>query len=264
LWLLLLWSWSNLAEIHLAEYVYEKGCKMIEIAHAHPYPLLFIAVGLILLVAIWPEIKHLFPSLPPTAHQRMHSAEASVKDHGERLSGLESQWKNAKLTEVVPALDDRIRVLTGVTQKVGSAASWLGDMAVLIAEAHHSHETLKAIIKYHPQSEVALRPLSRMWRPYVGTPIPDEATGRGVVWIGHLEQHMAHCRLLETDVKIQLVSGQTERLFAYLDAVDSPDMSGTDCLSMLAAHEAHLRQVRSTKAANLADATLNFDKLTPA
>lgn len=85
LWAGLLWVWSVLAEVHLAEYVFGLGGDVSHVVHAHPYWILWILVASLALVAIWPEIKHLVPELPKSIHER-------VSNHQNRIISLESNF----------------------------------------------------------------------------------------------------------------------------------------------------------------------------
>lgn len=71
LWGGFLWAWSVLAEVHLAEFVYRIGGDVSYVVHAHPWSVLVGTVALLLMAAIWPEIKHLIPKLPKTIHDRV-------------------------------------------------------------------------------------------------------------------------------------------------------------------------------------------------
>jgi hypothetical protein len=98
LWGFLLWSWSVLAEVHLAEFVFRFGGEMRDIVHLHPYWILIVSVGFILAVAAWPEIKHLAPDLPLPIHQRVHEIEkrvmASLKIQNELNDGYRESHIN--------------------------------------------------------------------------------------------------------------------------------------------------------------------------
>ena len=130
---------------------------MIDLGHAHPYLLLFGAVGSIIFVAIWPEIQHLFPKLPPTMHDRIHLVETSAADHATRLSSVEGRWNNSKVAEILPDHEARLLVQAGCLQKIASLALWMDDVALLIHEAVQCHAS-------YPKSTTKIR-LSSFSRP---------------------------------------------------------------------------------------------------
>lgn len=228
---------------------------MIDIGHAHPYLVLLIAVGSIILVAIWPEIQHLFPRLPTTMHERVHLVETAVTDHATRLSGVEGRWNNSRVAEILPDHENRLLIQAGCLQKIALLALWMDDVALLIYGAEQCHVKLSEIKRRYPQSEVAARPFSKTWRQFTGQEPSDEATRLGMMWVTYLTRHIYDCLAIASPGKA--IAGEaTQRLAAFVNAWDSPDATADNCLTMISEHKEELKKNRDLQAANFADPTL--------
>jgi len=101
LWILFLWVWSILAEVHLAAFVVEKWENVKMFIHSHPWPILALAILGILLVAVWPEIAKSdlgkLLRLPKTPHQKLHELHHAIFapqiGHCDRIEAVESKLK---------------------------------------------------------------------------------------------------------------------------------------------------------------------------
>jgi hypothetical protein len=112
-----IWAWSVLAEVHLAEFVYRLGRDMSDVVHSHPWIVLVVTIIFLVLVAIWPEIKHLIPKLPKNVHERIHELDwrctemarlqSEINDaHGTLHAGLQ-EWVSKLADDRTKAIGER-------------------------------------------------------------------------------------------------------------------------------------------------------------
>jgi len=216
------------------------------------HPLVLLVAGFLWLgiAVFWPDIRRQLPSIPQTIHQQVRGAEARIKDQESRLASIESRLKTGRVDKLFDNMENRTCLIAGVLDSSAYISVVLGELTVLISEAHCAVLDFERIRELGAGGVVSEHPISSWW---LNADRSDELIRSGLALKFLLKRHEGQCHRFSDSCKINLEeSPSTERLFSWVRAWGTlTEVTGEQFWSTLWEHQKALEQRRSDQARKL-------------